>query len=132
MLSFFLFVALIVFVFIFCQFDYYVSQCVPPCVYPAWGSLFFLNLAASFLFHVREIFRYYLFKYFLRSFLSSSGIPLMQIMVHLMLSQKSLRLSPFIFILFLYILFCSSDFHHPVFQVTYLFFCLRCTVIDSF
>ena len=52
-------------VFNFCQFDYYVSQCVPPGVYSAWDSLCFLDLADYFFSHVREVFSYYLFKYFL-------------------------------------------------------------------
>ena len=47
------------------------SWCVPPWVYPAWDSLCFLNLVDYFLFHVREVFSYYFFKYFLRSFLFS-------------------------------------------------------------
>ena len=57
-------------VFNFCQCVYYVSWCVPPWVYPSWESLCFLALVDYFLSHVREIFSYYLFKYFLRSFLS--------------------------------------------------------------
>ena len=54
-----------------CQFDYYVSVC-------SSLGLFCLGLCASvtldlvdyFLSHVREVFSYYLFNYFLRSFLS--------------------------------------------------------------
>ena len=57
------------FVFNFCQFDYYVSQCGPPWVYPNWASLCFLNLVDYFLSHVKEVFSYNLFKYFLRSLL---------------------------------------------------------------
>ena len=57
-------------VFNFCQSDYYVSQCVPPWGYPAWDSLCFLDLVDYFFSHVREVFSYYLFNYFLRSFLS--------------------------------------------------------------
>ena len=49
-------VAYFIFVFNFCHFDYYVSQCVPPWVYPAWDSLCFLGLVDYFLSHVREIF----------------------------------------------------------------------------
>ena len=56
-------------VFNFCQFDYYVSWCVPPLVDPVWDSLRFLDLIDYFLSHVQEFFSYYLFKYFLRSFL---------------------------------------------------------------
>ena len=57
------------FVFNYCQFHYYVSQYVPHWAYPAWDSLWFLNSVDNFLSYVREVFRYYLFKYFLRSFL---------------------------------------------------------------
>ena len=40
------------------------------------GLFVFLDLVDYFLFHVGEIFSYYVFKYFLRSFLSSpSGTP---------------------------------------------------------
>ena len=92
-------------VFNFCQFDYYVSQCALPWVYPAWDSLCFLDLVDYFLSHVWEVFSYYLFKYFLRSFLSSSGTPVMLMLVRLMLSEKSLRLFSFLFILFS--IFCS-------------------------
>ena len=92
-------------VFNFCQFDYYVSQCALPWVYPAWDSLCFLDFVDYFLSHVREVFSYYLFKYFLRSFLSSSGTPVMLMLVRLMLSEKSLRLFSFLFILFS--IFCS-------------------------
>ena len=99
------------------------SQCVLPWIYPVWDTLCFLDLADYFLSHVREVFSYYLFKYFLRSFLSSpSGTPTMWILVHLMLSQRSLRLSSFPFILFS--IFCGTDFHHSALQVIYLCFCL--------
>ena len=62
-------------------------------------------------FPAREVFSYYRFKYFLK-----------------MLSQRSLRLSSFLFILF--ILFPGSDLHHLVFQAGYLFF-LSCSAINS-
>ena len=62
------------------------------------GILCFLEFVDYFLSHVREFFSYYLFKYFLRSFLSSpSGTPIMQMLVHLMLSQWSFRLSSLFF-----------------------------------
>ena len=94
------------FVFNCCQFDYCVSRCVSPWVYPAWDSLRFLDLGGYFLSHVREVFDYNLFKYFLGSFLSSrSGTPIMRMLLRLMLSQRSLRLSSFLFVLFS--LFCS-------------------------
>ena len=90
----------------FCQFCYCVSWCVPPWVYPAWEPLCFLDLDDNFLSHVQEVFSFLFFKYFLRAFLSSpSGTPIMQMLVCLMLSQRSLRLSAFLFILFS--VFCS-------------------------
>ena len=51
--------------------------------------------------------------------LSSSETPIMQIVVRVMLSQRSDFIS---FHSFSYILSCSIDFHHSVFQVTYPFF----------
>ena len=60
----------IIFVFNFCQLDYYVSRHVSPWVYPVWDSLRFLDLGGYFLSHVREVFDYNLFQYFLKSFLS--------------------------------------------------------------
>ena len=43
---------------IFLQFDYYMSWCVPPWVYPAWDSLHFLHLVDYFPSHVQEVFSY--------------------------------------------------------------------------
>ena len=40
-----------------------------------------------------------------------SGTPIMQTLVHLMLSQRSLKLSSFHYLFFFFILFCGSDFH---------------------
>ena len=42
---------------------------VSPWVYPVWDSLGFLDLAGYFLPHFREVFNYYLLKYFLMVFL---------------------------------------------------------------
>ena len=68
--------------------------------------------------------------------LSSSGTPIMQMLMHLMLSQRVLRLSSFfcwfIYYSLFYILICSSDFHHSVLQVIYPFLCLSYSAIDSF
>ena len=76
------------------------------------GTLCLLDLVEYFLSHVRKVFTYYLFKYFLRSFSlsSSSGTTIMQMLVCLILSQRSLMLSS----VFFYFLFCYSDFHHSV------------------
>ena len=42
---------------------------VSPWVYPVWDSLGFLGLGDYFLPHFREVFNYYLLKYFLMVFL---------------------------------------------------------------
>ena len=68
-----------------CQFDYQVSWHVPPWVYPAWDPLHFLDLGDCFLSQVKEVFSYYLFKYFLRSFLSLLLLGFPYANVHLML-----------------------------------------------
>ena len=44
------------------------------------GTPCFLHLVDYFLSHVRKVFSYYLFKYFLRSFLSSSRTPIMRLL----------------------------------------------------
>ena len=90
------------------------------------GTMCFLVFGDYFLSHVRGVYSNYLFKCFLRSFLSlfSSETPIIQMLVCLMLSQRSLSLCSFLFILFSYILFCSSDIHHSALQVIYPFFCL--------
>ena len=68
-----------------------------------YGTLCFLDLGYCFLSHVREVFSYYLFKYFLRPFLSfPSETPIIWMLVHFMLSQRSLRLSLFLSFFFLY------------------------------
>ena len=107
MLSFSLFL-LIFSVLYFFQFDYYVSRCVPPWVYPSWDNYCKL-LIDYFLFRVREFFSYYHFKYSFRSFLSLFSLcpflsPIM--CVHIILCQRSLRLPSFLFIHFS--VFCSA------------------------
>ena len=76
-----------IFVFNFCWFDYYVSQCVPPWVYPAWDSLCFLDLADYFLSQFRQVFSIISSNNFLGPFSLSfpSGTPILC----LMLSQRS-------------------------------------------
>ena len=80
---------------------------VSPWIYPVWDSLCSLDLTDYFLSHIREVFNYNLFKYFLSPFFfsSSSGTPIIRMLVRLMLPQGSLRLSSILFILFY--LFCS-------------------------
>ena len=71
------------------------SWCVSPWVYPVWDSLCLLYLIDYFLFHVGETFNYSLFKNFLIPFFSSSGIPIIGMLVQLILPQRSLRLSSY-------------------------------------
>ena len=67
----------------FCHFDYNVSWHVLLWVNPVWDSLGFLDFGSYFLSQVREVFTYYLFKYFLGLFffLFSSDTPVMQILM---------------------------------------------------
>ena len=82
---------------------------ISPWVYPVWDSLCLLDLIDYFLFHVGEIFIYNLFKNFLIPFLFLFFFwdPCNSMLVCLILSQRSLRLSSVLFILFT--LFCSSE-----------------------
>ena len=112
------------------------SCCVLPWVYPTCYSLCFLDLVDYFLSQIREVFNYYPFKYFLRFFLSlfsSSGTCIMQMLVFSMLSQRFLRMSSFLFIMFS-ILLCGIDLHHSgqMMQVIYPFFHFSYSAIDSF
>ena len=102
-------------VFNFSLFDCSVSQCVPSWVYLTWYSQRFTDLAGFFLSHVQEVLSYYFFKYFLRSFLSffSFWDP-----YHVIVGAFNVvpEVSDLIFFnYFFYIVFCGSDFHHPVF-----------------
>ena len=98
------------------------------------GTLCFLNLVNYFLSHVWEVFSYYLFKYFLMSFLSlfSCWEPYNAIIDAFNavpeVSQAVLIFFPHSFF---YILFCGDDFHHSVLQAIYLF-CLSYSALDSF
>ena len=68
-----------------------------------YGTLHSLDLSECFFSHVREVFNYDPFKYFLRPLLSLSslsGTSIMWILVHLMLYQKFLRLLLPLFILY--------------------------------
>ena len=78
-------------------------------VYLVWDYLCLLDLTDYFLYHVGEIFNYNLFKNFLKPFFISfsSGTPILRMLVHLILMQRSLRLSSVLF--FLFTLFCSSE-----------------------
>ena len=83
-------------------------------LFPCWGSFQLSSLQIIFLGPFSPSFPF--------------RIPRTWMLVCLTLSQRSLRLSSFFF----YILFWGSDFHHSVLQVTYPFFCLSYSAIDSF
>ena len=93
---------------------------VSPCVYPVWDSLGFLDLGDYFLPPFRELFNYYLLKYFLIVFLfvfffwDSYDSNVWAITV----SQWSLRLSSFLFILFSF--FLSTSFISTILSSTSL------------
>ena len=82
---------------------------VSACFYPKWDSLCLLDLIGYFFSMLgkfstiisSKIFSYPCF------FSSSSGTPIIQILVHLILSQMSLKLSSVIFLF--YTLYCSSE-----------------------
>jgi len=63
---------------------------------------------------------------------ASFGTPVIQMLVRLILSQRSLRLSSVLFILFT--LFCSSEVISTIliFQLTDSFFCFKYSAVDSF
>ena len=88
-----------------------------------YGTLSFLVLDDCFLSQVREFFNHYVIKYvsclFLFSFLGPSNV-----LVCLVLSQRSLELSSFLFILFLFFLFIVNDFNDVVFHLTDLYLCI--------
>ena len=67
-------------------------------------------------------------------FLSHSGTPMIQMLGHLTLSQRSLMLSSFFKILFFFFPLCFIYFHHSVFHHTLsslllqLFYCYYCII----
>ena len=86
-------------VFNLCKFDQCVSWCVPPCIYPAWDSEL-PGLGWLFTFPCLGSFQLLPLQIFSQVLSSPSGTPLMRMLVRLMSSQGSLRLSSFLFILF--------------------------------
>ena len=61
---------------------------------------------------------------------STSGTPRIQMLGHLTLFQRSLRLSSLLFILFFFQL-CFIYFHHSIFHLTYPFFCFSYSTVGS-
>ena len=88
---------------------------VSPWVDPVWDSLGYLDLGDYFLPHFKEVFNYYLLRYIFSCsfFLSSSGTPMIRMLGHLTLSQRSLRFSSFLLILFSFLLHLFPPFYLP-------------------
>ena len=64
-------------------------------------------------------------------FLSFSGTPMIQMLGHFTLFQRSLRLSSFLLILFFFFPLCFIYFHHFIFYLTYPIFCLCYSTVGS-
>ena len=99
---------------------------ISPWVYPVWDSLGFLDLGDYFLPHFRQVFNYYLLKYFLMVFLFVFFFwTMIRMLGHLTLSQRSLRLFVLIsFNSFFFFPLCFIYFHHSIFHLTDLILCL--------
>ena len=63
-----------------------------PWVYPVWDSLGFLDLGDYFLPHFREVFNYYLLKYFLMAFLFVLFLGLLLLLLLLLSHFSHVRL----------------------------------------
>ena len=77
---------------------------------------------------------YNLFRYFLRLFLLFTFFFWVTCNLNIggfNLSQKSLRVSLFLFLPFFFILLHRRYLHHSIFQVIFLFVCLSYSAIDS-
>ena len=106
---------------------------VSPWVYPIWKSLGFLYLGGYFLPHFREVFKYYLFKYFPMSFLFvfffwdsyDSNVRLSNI-VPAVSEVVLIYFNSFFFFLLSFI-----HFHHSIFHLTYPIFCLSYSTVGS-
>ena len=101
-------------------------------VFPVWDSLGFLDLGDYFLPHFREVFNYYLLKYFLMAFLFvffwdsySSKVGAFNIFPEVsevvLISFNSFFLFPL----------CFIYFHHSIFHLTYPILCLSYFTVGS-
>ena len=91
-----------------------------------FGTLGFLNLCHNFLPHFGEVSAIISSSIFSwPSFLSSSSwTPMIRMFGRFTLSQRFLRLSSFLLILFSFFPLCFIYFHHFIFNLTYPIFCL--------
>ena len=106
---------------------------VSPWVYPVWDSLGFLDLGGYFLPHFREVFNYYLLKYFLMAFLFifffwdsyDSNVGVFNIVPEV---SEVVLIS---FNSFFFFPLCFIYFYHSIFYLTYPIFCLRYSTVGS-
>ena len=98
-------------------------------VYSVQDCLHFLDLGGYFLSHAKKVFNYNLFKYFLRLFYIWDPCNLIFGVFNIVLEIYKMSLKSFTS--FLFILLFGSYFQLSIFQVTYLFFCLSYSAIDS-
>ena len=88
---------------------------ISPWIYSVWDSLGFVYLGGYFFFHLGKFSTTFSSNIFSCPFLSSSsGIPMILMLLCLMLSQ-----------------ICFIYFYHSIFQLTYLFFCISYSVFES-
>ena len=95
-----------------------------------WASLTWVAISFPIL---GKFFYYYLLKiYFLMPFpFVFFWDPCNSNVGCLMLSQRCLRPSSLLLILFSFMVFCFSYFHQCIFQLTHLFFCLSYSTVGS-
>ena len=104
-----------------------------PWVYPVWDSLGFLDLGDYFLPHFREVFNYYLLKYFLMVFLFvfffwnsyDSNIGAFNIVPEV---SEIVLIS---FNSFFFFPLCFIYFYHSIFYLTNPIFCLHYSTVGS-
>ena len=106
---------------------------VLPWVYPVWDTLGFLDLGDYFLPHFREVFNYYLLKYFLMVFLFvfffwdsyDSNVGVFNIVPEV---SEIVLIS---FNSFFFFPLCFIYFYHSIFYLTYPIFCLCYSTVAS-
>ena len=106
---------------------------VLPWVYPVWDSLAFLDMDEYFLPHFREVFDYFLLKYFLMvspfvfflwdTYDSNVGA------FNIVLEVSEVVLISFHS--FFFVSLCFVYFYHSIFYLTYPIFCLRYSIVGS-
>ena len=95
-------------------------------------SLGLLDLGVYFLPNFRDILTVIFSSIFsCLLFLSSSGTSKIQMLGQLTLTQRSLRLSSFLLIPFLFFPLCFIYFHHSILHLAYLLFCLCYSIVGS-